>query len=257
MSIIISDIHKSFKKRNVLAGVSLEADRQILTLLGPNGAGKTTLINIICGLLKCDSGEVTVCGYSPKDNLQELRSCIGLVTQETDIYEYLTARENLEFHARFYGVPTAGVRSRVREMLSLARLEERADERVSRFSGGMKRRLALVRAMMHNPRVLILDEPTLGIDVQNRNEIWNRILELRGEKTILICTNYMDEAEKLSDCCAIMEGGKILALDTPENMKITYLEGLQLRAEIDLDRSGYPLLGKIAERTLPSVHDYI
>lgn len=244
MSVIVSDIHKSFENRKVLSGISLAIGKQNFALLGPNGAGKTTLISIICGLVKYDSGDVSVCGLNPKDNLQEMRRHIGLVTQETQIYEYLTAKENLEFHAKFYGVPSSQIKRKVAEMLELSHLENRANDRVATFSGGMKRRLALVRAMLHDPDVLILDEPTLGVDVQNRNEIWNRILELRGEKTVFINTNYMDEADRLSNVCAIIDGGKVIALDTPENLKINNSGGIQLTAEIELESAQYPELEK-------------
>jgi len=235
MSIAITDIRKTFEGRPVLSGISLNIGKQNFALLGPNGAGKTTLISILCGLMRADSGDITICGMDPKDHLQEIRRKIGLVTQETEVYEYLTARENLEFHAKFYGVPAAQVKRKVNEMLELAHLENRANDRVGTFSGGMKRRLALVRAMLHDPDILILDEPTLGVDVQNRNEIWNRILDLKGKKTIFINTNYMDEADRLSDLCGIIDGGKLIALDTAENLKIKNASGIQLTAKVELD----------------------
>jgi ABC-2 type transport system ATP-binding protein len=237
MSVLIKDIHKNFGEKSVLSGISLDIGRQNFALLGPNGAGKTTLISIISGLIKADSGEVEVCGMSPKKHLQEIRQRIGLVTQETEVYEYLTAKENLEFHAKFYGVPATQVKPKVDEMLALAHLENRANDRVGTFSSGMKRRLALVRAMLHDPDILIFDEPTLGVDVQNRNEIWNRILELKGKKTIFINTNYMDEADRLSDICGIIDGGKLIALDTAENLKISDSRGILLTAMIEIDES--------------------
>ena len=235
MSITLTDIHKTYEGMAVLSGVSLSIGKQNFALLGPNGAGKTTLISIICGLIKADSGGITVSGMDPKEHLQEIRKKIGLVTQETEIYEYLTAKENLEFHAKFYGVPAGQRKRKVKEMLELAHLENRANDRVGTFSGGMKRRLALVRAMLHDPEILILDEPTLGVDVQNRNEIWNRILDLKGKKTVFINTNYMDEADRLSDICGIIDGGKLIALDTAENLKINNELGIQLTAEIELE----------------------
>jgi len=242
MSIIVSDLCKSFKERKVLDHISFEIGKQNFTLLGPNGAGKTTLVNIICGLLKYDSGKISVCGFDPHTQTQEVRKRIGLVTQDTSIYDYLTARENLVFHANFYGVPKNDVKSKVDEALELAQLENRADDLTGTFSGGMKRRLALVRAMLHDPEIIILDEPTLGVDVQNRNEIWNKILEMRGKKTIFINTNYMDEADKLSDVCAVIDDGKIVAMDTPENLKTHYSDGVQLTAEIEIDPMGFDQL---------------
>ncbi len=151
MSIVVSDLCKSFGERKVLDKISFDIGKQNFTLLGPNGAGKTTLINIICGLLPYDSGEVSVCGFDPRTQAEEVRKRIGLVTQDTSIYDYLTARENLEFHANFYGVPKNSVKSKVDEALELAQLENRGKTSSETFSGGMKRRLALVRAMLHDP----------------------------------------------------------------------------------------------------------
>ena len=240
MSITLKDIHKTYEGMPVLSGVSLDIGKQNFVLLGPNGAGKTTLISILCGLIKADSGRITVSGMDPKEHLREIRKKIGLVTQETEIYEYLTAKENLKFHARFYGVPASEEKRRVREMLELAHLENRRNDRVATFSGGMKRRLALVRAMLHDPEILILDEPTLGVDVQNRNEIWNRILDLRGKKTVFLNTNYMDEADRLSDIVGIIDGGKLIALDTAENLKINNAHGIRLTATIALNDDKAP-----------------
>jgi len=239
MSILVSNVSKSFAERNVLDHISLEIGKQNFTLLGPNGAGKTTLVNIICGLEKYDSGTVSVCGFDPQKQTQEVRKRIGLVTQDTSIYDYLTARENLTFHANFYGVPKKNVKSKVNEALELARLENRANDLVGTFSGGMKRRLALVRAMLHDPEIIILDEPTLGVDVQNRNEIWSKILEMRGKKTIFINTNYMDEADRLSDVCAVIDGGRLVAMDTPENLKTNDSDGVRLTAEVETGAQGF------------------
>lgn len=239
MSIVVSDLCKSFGKRKVLDKISFEIGKQNFTLLGPNGAGKTTLVNSICGLLKYDSGKINVCGFDPGTQTQEVRKRIGLVTQDTSLYDYLTARENLSFHANFYGVPKDSVKNKVDESLRLARLENRANDLAGTFSGGMKRRLALVRAMLHDPEIIILDEPTLGVDVQNRNEIWNKILEMRGKKTIFINTNYMDEADSLSDICAVIDGGKVVAMDTPENLKTNYSDGVRLTAEIEIGQAEF------------------
>ncbi len=236
MSITVKNLSKSFKEhkkeRIVLDGISFDIQKQNFTLLGPNGAGKTTLVNMICGLIDYDSGSISVCGYDPRTELQEVRKRIGLVTQDTSVYNYLTAKENLEFHANFYGIPKDKVKEKVQEALKLAQLENRANDLVGTFSGGMKRRLALVRAMLHDPEIIILDEPTLGVDIQNRNEIWQKILKMKGQKTIFINTNYMDEAERLSDLCAIIDDGKIVAMDTPENLKTQYADGVRLTAEI-------------------------
>ncbi|MFW9852479.1 MAG: ABC transporter ATP-binding protein, partial [Candidatus Thorarchaeota archaeon] len=215
MMITITNLTKKYGERIVLDEISLNIGDEIFGLLGPNGAGKTTIVNILCGLLKRDSGEIFVAGLDPIKNPGAVRKKIGLVAQETALYEYLTAKENLVFHARFYGVPRSEREKRIQEALELAQLKDRANERVSKFSGGMKRRLALTRSLIHDPEILILDEPSLGIDVQNRNEIWNRILELKEDqnKCILLTTNYMDEADRLSDRCAIIDNGRIITLD--------------------------------------------
>ena len=141
MSIVVSELSKSFGERKVLDRLSFEIGKQTFTLLGPNGAGKTTLVNIICGLLKYDSGKVSVCGFDPRTQTQQVRRRIGLVTQDTSIYDYLTARENLTFHANFYGVPARDVKRKVDEALALAHLEQRANDLAGTFSGGMKRGL--------------------------------------------------------------------------------------------------------------------
>lgn len=244
MSIVVSELSKSFGERRVLDKLSFEIGRQNFTLLGPNGAGKTTLVNIICGLLKYDSGNISVCGFDPRTQMQEVRKRIGLVTQDTSIYDYLTARKNLEFHANFYGVAKNSVKRKVDEALELAQLENRANDLAGTFSGGMKRRLALVRAMLNDPEIIILDEPTLGVDVQNRNEIWNKILEMKGKKTIFINTNYMDEADSLSDICAVIDGGKVVAMGAPESLKTDYSDGVQLTAEIEIGQKELILLQK-------------
>ncbi|MFX1251032.1 MAG: ABC transporter ATP-binding protein [Promethearchaeota archaeon] len=234
--ISISNLTKSFGTRQVIDTLSIEIGQEIFSFLGPNGAGKTTVVNIICGLLPYDKGVVKIEGLNPRNNPDLVRQKIGLVPQETALYEYLTARENLEFHAKFYGVPRVKRAPKIQEALELAQLEERANDRVGTFSGGMKRRLALVRSLIHDPEILILDEPTLGIDVQNRNEIWTRILELKRSqnKTILVTTNYMDEADHLSDRCAILDQGKLVALDTPSKLKLSYAGGIRIEAVLKM-----------------------
>lgn len=234
--ITITNLVKRFGDRVAVDDLSVEIGQEVFTFLGPNGAGKTTVVNMLCGLLQRDSGMISISGLDPETSPGEVRSKIGLVPQETALYEYLTARENLDFHAKFYGVPGGQVKQRIQDALELVQLTERADDRVSTYSGGMKRRLALVRALLHDPEVLILDEPTLGIDVQNRNEIWNRIQELKEEKTILITTNYMDEADRLSDRCLVMAEGKLIALDTPANLKLKHAGGIRVEAYITADQ---------------------
>lgn len=232
MSIKIENLTKKFDKRIVIDDLSFNIDKGIFCLVGPNGAGKTTFVNILCGFIKRNSGNVLIFGNDPDKNINFIRKKIGLVTQETALYEYLTAKENLKFHARFYGIPRSKRKKKIEEALTLAQLEDRANDLVNTFSGGMKRRLALVRSLMHDPDLIILDEPTLGIDVQNRNEIWNRILKLKEDKTVLVNTNYMDEADKLADIIAIIDNGKLVEIGKPSDLKMKFAGGTRLEATI-------------------------
>jgi ABC-2 type transport system ATP-binding protein len=237
MSVVIQHLKKSFAQRQVLKDISLEINKEIFALLGPNGSGKTTLVNILCGLLKKDNGSVSIDGFDPFKTPAQARRKIGLVPQETALYEFLTAKENLDFHARFYGVPRSQRKNRIDEMLELAQLLDRAKDMVHTFSGGMKRRLALVRSLLHDPDILILDEPTLGVDVQNRNDIWNKIKEIKKQKTVLINTNYMDEADRLADRCAIIDNGNIITVDSPENLKLKHAGGVELEARVQATKT--------------------
>jgi ABC-2 type transport system ATP-binding protein len=231
MSVTVENIAKKYGGKHLaLDELSLTIDKGIFCLLGPNGAGKTTFVNILCGLLKRDSGKVSIFGMDPNEDIQKIRKQIGLVTQETALYEYLTAYENLQFHARFYGIPKSHRKEKIADALELAQLENRAKDLVHTFSGGMKRRLALVRSLMHNPELIILDEPTLGIDVQNRNEIWNRILDLKKDKTVIVNTNYMDEADRLGDTIAIIDHGKLIEKGKPNELKQKHAGGTRLEA---------------------------
>lgn len=196
---------------------------EIFGLLGPNGSGKTTTINMISGLSKPSSGEVKVLGYSMADDTRAVHSVLGAVPQETALYEELTAWTNMSVHADLYGVPRSERDRRMTDMLKLVELYDRRHSRISTFSGGMKRRLALARALLHDPQLLYLDEPTLGVDVQSRRAIWDYILDLKKEgKTVLLTTNYLEEANVLCDRIAIIDHGKLVALDTPADLKRRY-----------------------------------
>lgn len=237
MSVIIRHLAKSYAQRQVLKDISLEIDNEIFAFLGPNGSGKTTLVNILCGLLKKDKGSISIDGFDPFKTPAQARRKIGMVPQETALYEFLTAKENLDFHARFYEVPRSQRKKKIDEMLDLAQLTDRAKDLVHTFSGGMKRRLALVRALLHDPEIIILDEPTLGVDVQNRNDIWNKIKEIKKQKTVLINTNYMDEADRLADRCAIIDNGTIITMDSPENLKVKHGGGVELEASVQATKT--------------------
>jgi ABC-2 type transport system ATP-binding protein len=199
------------------------APGEILGLLGPNGSGKTTTMNLISGLSTPTSGDVRVLGYDIRRHTRQIRQMLGAVPQETALYEELSAWDNLDFHADLFGMARETKKARIRAMLDLVQLQERKGSRVSTFSGGMKRRLALARALLHDPQLLYLDEPTLGVDVQSRRAIWDYILSLRQQgKTVLITTNYLEEAQALCERIAILDHGKLIAVDTPEHLKQTY-----------------------------------
>jgi len=193
---------------------------EIFGFVGPNGAGKTTTINMLCTLLRPTSGRATVNGYDVVREQAAVRRSIGLVFQDPSLDDRLTAEENLDFHATLYNVPRGVKRERMEEVLRMVELYDRRGDLVRTFSGGMKRRLEMARGLMHYPKVLFLDEPTLGLDPQTRSRIWEYILELREREgiTIFMTTHYMDEAEH-ADRIAIIDYGKIVALDTPESLK--------------------------------------
>lgn len=197
---------------------------EIFGLLGPNGSGKTTTVNMISGLLKPSSGEVKVLGYNIAHNSRAVHAVLGTVPQETALYEELSAWTNMSIHADLYGVPRSDRDRRITDMLKLVELYDRRHNRVSTFSGGMKRRLALARALLHDPKLLYLDEPTLGVDVQSRRAIWDYIINLKKNegKTVLLTTNYLEEANVLCDRIAIIDHGKLVVLDTPADLKRRY-----------------------------------
>lgn len=215
---------KAFGSLQAVDHLTLEVEQgEIFGLLGPNGSGKTTTINLISGLSTPTSGEVQVMGYQMPRHARRIRQMLGAVPQETALYEELSAWDNLDFHADLFGMANRGKKARIRQMLDLVQLQERKHLRVSTFSGGMKRRLALARALLHDPQLLYLDEPTLGVDVQSRRAIWDYILALRDQgKTVLITTNYLEEAQALCERIAILDQGKLIVVDTPEHLKQTY-----------------------------------
>ena len=218
------DLCKAFGSFRAVDHLSLEVRRgEIFGLLGPNGSGKTTTINMLSGLSAPTSGEVRVMGYDVRRHGRSVRQILGAVPQETALYEELSAWANMDFHADLFGIPRKEKKERITTMLALVQLLDRKDSRVSTFSGGMKRRLALARALLHDPHLIYLDEPTLGVDIQARRAIWDYILSLRDQgKTVLITTNYLEEAQALCERLAIIDHGTLVALDTPEHLKQTY-----------------------------------
>jgi len=217
----VEHLARSFGQLKAVEDVSFQVpEGELFAFLGPNGAGKTTTINMLCTLLKPTAGHATVNSYDVVTQRKEVRNSIGLVFQDPTLDEYLTAEQNLRFHAYAYRVPRQVCEQRLSELLDLVELSDRRKSRVRTFSGGMKRRLEIARGLLHSPRVLFLDEPTLGLDPQTRRHIWDHILELRRKHglTIFLTTHYMDEAE-VADRISIIDRGRIIALDTPDRLK--------------------------------------
>ena len=207
---------------------------ELFGLLGPNGAGKTTTINMLSTLLKPSSGDGEVAGYDITQDRDSVRRSIGVVFQEPALDTKLTGRENLEFHAMMYGMGREVRRERIDEVLGLVELTEKEKVLVENYSGGMKRRLEIARGLIHRPKVLFLDEPTLGLDAQTRRHIWDYIKKLNkeGGVTIILTSHYMEEADFLCDRIAIIDYGKIVAMDSPERLK-TVLGGDVVSIEIE------------------------
>ena len=220
-AISVRDLVKTYDEVRAVRGVNFEvAMGEVFGFLGPNGAGKTTTINMLCTLAKPTSGNARVAGHDVVTERDNVRRNIGLVFQDPTLDGYLTAAQNLRLHAELYGVQSDLVVPRMRQVMEMVGLWDRKDSVVGTFSGGMRRRLEIARGLMHSPRVLFLDEPTIGLDPQTRRSIWSYIRELkeREEITIFMTTHYMDEAE-WCDRIAIMDHGEIVALDSPEALK--------------------------------------
>ena len=194
---------------------------EIFGFLGPNGAGKTTTLSILSTLLAPTSGEAIVNGFNVITEMDDVRNSIGMVFQDMTLDDELTAYENMDMHGRFYGVEKEDRKERIAKLLKLVDLENRKDSLVKTFSGGMKRRLEIARGLLHQPKILFLDEPTLGLDPQTRNKLWEYIKKLNKDTglTIILTTHYMEEADQLSNRIAIIDKGTIIALDTPDNLK--------------------------------------
>jgi len=217
----VQKVSKYYGQVAAISNISFNVMKgEIFGLLGPNGAGKTTLINIIAGIIPPSSGDVEILGYSLKENLLKVKSLIGFCPQESVAYDFLSALENLLFYAGLYGIPKREAKRRAMELLDLVGLRDNAKKKVGKYSGGMKKRLNLAIALINDPQVILLDEPTTGLDPQIRRMMWDKIRELKKErKTILMATHYMEEADTLSERVAIMDKGKIIALGRPEDLK--------------------------------------
>jgi len=217
----VENLVKRFGPVTAVDDVSFNvAPGEIFGFLGPNGAGKTTTINILCTLSKPTSGRATIDGFDVVRQQSQVRQSIGLVFQDPSLDERLSGLQNLRFHALVYNVPTSIRQQRIEQVLRMVELWDRRSNEVRTYSGGMKRRLELARGLLHHPKVLFLDEPTLGLDPQTRKRIWEYILEMRQREgmTIFLTTHYMDEAEN-ADRIAIIDYGKLVAMDSPERLK--------------------------------------
>jgi ABC-2 type transport system ATP-binding protein len=231
-----------------LRGVSLDIQAgEFFGLLGPNGAGKSTLIHCSTGLSTPTSGAISVFGHDATGSYEQARLAVGLAPQELNLDWFLTVEETLDYHGGYFGMPRRERRERSRELLETFSLTEKRDERIRTLSGGMKRRLVLARALMHRPRLLILDEPTAGVDVELRLELWHYVQRINGEgTTILLTTHYLEEAEQLCDRIAFINAGKIIAQGSSDELASDYgvssLEDayLQLVGRGELSRAHIP-----------------
>jgi ABC-2 type transport system ATP-binding protein len=220
-AIEVDDLVKTYGEIEAVRGVSFTVARgEVFGFLGPNGAGKSTTINMLCTLARPTAGSARVSGFDVAGERDDVRRHIGLVFQDQTLDGYLTAEQNLRMHAELYGIDPAVIGARMDQMLEMVDLADRRDQPVMTFSGGMRRRLEIARGLMHSPRVLFLDEPTIGLDPQTRSSIWRYIRALKEAEgtTIFMTTHYMDEAE-LCDRIAIIDRGEIVVLDTPEALK--------------------------------------
>jgi ABC-2 type transport system ATP-binding protein len=255
VAVSVNGLVKRYGDVEAVRGIEFEvAGGEIFGFLGPNGAGKSTTINMLCTLVRPSGGSATVAGHDVVLERDEVRRNIGLVFQDTTLDGYLTAEQNLRLHAELYGVPRDVVAERMRQVTEMVGLWERRDSLVNTFSGGMKRRLEIARGLLHSPRVLFLDEPTVGLDPQTRSSIWRYIRELKAREdiTIFLTTHYMDEAE-YCDRIAIMDHGRIIVLDTPQALKAkvgkdrVQIETDDDRAAIDVLRERFGIEATVAE----------
>jgi len=220
-SIVVKDLVKRFDDVTALDGLTLEIKPgELFGLLGPNGAGKTTLINILAGIADPTEGSVEVAGFSMPGQSGDVRELIGVCPQDTAVYDYLTGRENVELFGALHAMPSRDVRKNTDDLLERLSLSGDADRRVGKFSGGMRRRINLIMALVHDPQIAFLDEPTVAMDPQSRRAVWDFIRSLRDRgKTIILTTHYMEEAEELCDRVGIIDNGKLIATGSPDDLK--------------------------------------
>jgi ABC-2 type transport system ATP-binding protein len=240
-AIEVIDLRKHFGELQAVQGISFTACRgEVFSLLGPNGAGKSTTISMLSGLLESDEGEARIMGHSVRSQPEAAKAALGVVPQDIALYPDLTARENLVFWGKMYNLRGAALKQRVDEILEVIGLTDRQRDRVGTFSGGMKRRVNIGAALLHKPQVIIMDEPTVGIDPQSRRHILDNVKELnRQGMTVLYTTHYMEEAAELSRHIAIMDQGKIIAYGTHD--ELIHLVGEQTRLDLSLNVEGEQL----------------
>ncbi len=243
----VRGLRKNYDSITAVDGVSFNIMKgEVFGLLGPNGAGKTTTISILSGILQPTSGDVQVAGFNAREAAPAMRMALGVVPQELSIYMKLTGRENLEFFGALYGMHGQDLNTRVDKMLDMVGLAERAGDRAANYSGGMKRRLNLAVGLMHNPGLLLLDEPTVGVDPQSRNHIFEGVRALnRQGLTVLYTSHYMEEVEALCHRVGIMDRGKLIACDTVPNL-ISSLGGSMIEVGIGNSDEIQPLVNHLA-----------
>jgi ABC-2 type transport system ATP-binding protein len=218
--IVVDNLTKKFEDVTALDSLSLQIEKgELFGLLGPNGAGKTTLIKVLCGLLEPTTGSAHVAGHDVRKEAAKIKELIGVCPQEATAYSFLTGRENVELFGNLEALPKEKLRKNTDELLEKMSLTEDANRRLGKYSGGMKRRINLIIALVHDPEIAFLDEPTVAMDPQSRHAVWDFIKELeRKGKTIILTTHYMEEAQELCDRVGIIDHGKLIALGTPKRL---------------------------------------
>jgi len=219
--IVIENLTQKFEDVTAVADLSLEIEKgELFGLLGPNGAGKTTAIKVLCGLLEPSSGSAHVGGYDVKKDTSKVKELIGVCPQDTAAYSFLSGRENVELFGNLHAMPKEKLKKNTDALLEKMSLTEDANRRLGKYSGGMKRRINLIMALVHDPEIAFLDEPTVAMDPQSRHAVWDFIRELKNRgKTIILTTHYMEEAEELCDRVGIIDHGKLIALGSPKQLK--------------------------------------
>lgn len=220
MAIVLENLTKKFEDVTAVDGLSLQIEKgELFGLLGPNGAGKTTIIKILCGLLEPTNGTATVGGYDVQRDSAKMKELIGVCPQDTAVYPYLTGMENVEFFGNLYAMSKAKLKENAKKLLDKMSLSQDAGRRVRKYSGGMKRRINLIMALIHDPEIAFLDEPTVAMDPQSRHAVWDFIRDLEKQgKTIILTTHYMEEAEELCGRVGIVDHGKLIALGSPKEL---------------------------------------